>query len=246
MQFPTPLSPGRLVRRYKRFLADVTLNETGEIVTAHCPNSGSMLGLCEPGLPVWLSRSAAKNRKLPHTLELIEVDGGLVGVNTMLPNHLVAEAVASGQIPELAGYDSLRREVRYGTNSRIDLLLEHPGRPPCYLEVKNVHLRRPGLWNGHAAEFPDCVTTRGAKHVRELAAVCALGMRAVMLFLVQRADCDHFRPADDLDPGYGVALRAGAVAGVETLAYACGVSPTGIAVRNALPVRLDAGAQTAA
>jgi sugar fermentation stimulation protein A len=193
MRFPQPLVRGRLVARYKRFFADVVLDAEGP-VTAHVPNSGKMLGLLDAGNVCWLSRSDAPKRRLPWTLELIQEPGGaLVGVNTFHPNRLAAEAVAAGAIPELAGYPSLRREVRYGVNSRIDILLEHPDRPPCWVEVKNVHLlRRPGLY-----EFPDCVTERGRKHLDELAAQAAAGDRAVLLFCVQRADGDRFEAAAD-------------------------------------------------
>ncbi|WP_448189512.1 DNA/RNA nuclease SfsA [Azospirillum sp. sgz301742] len=240
MRFPSPLLEGRLVRRYKRFLADVDLG--GELVTAHVPNSGSMIGVDMPGSAVWLSRSANPNRKLAFTLELVEADGGLVGVNTAHPNALVAEAISAGTIPELAGYARLRREVKYGKNSRIDVLLEDDGRPPAYVEVKNVHLRRPQLDNGQGdmvfAEFPDCVTTRGAKHLEELAAMVAQGCRAVMLYLVQRMDCTHFRVARDIDPAYDAGLRRAVEAGVETLCWSCALTRESIELDRPLPLRL--------
>ena len=177
MQFSSPLVSGILIQRYKRFLADVTL-DTGESVTAACPNTGAMLGLNTPGSRVWLSRSESPTRKYPHTWELVEVAGhGLVGVNTGSPNRIAAEAIRAGLLPELSGYDTLRAEVKYGRNSRIDILLEGDGRPPCYVEVKNTHLfRRAGL-----VEFPDCVTERGTKHLAELADMARSGARAVML-----------------------------------------------------------------
>jgi sugar fermentation stimulation protein A len=184
MRFPAPLLPAILVRRYKRFLADVEL-PSGETVTVHCANPGSMIGLNIAGARVWLSKTANPKRKLVHSWELVEVDLGggaeLVGINTAHPNALAAEAIAAGAIPELGGYAVIRREVKYGKNSRVDFLLEAPARPPCYVEIKNVHLmRQPGL-----AEFPDAVTKRGAKHLAELGDMAAAGARAVMLFLIQ-------------------------------------------------------------
>src|SRR5437016_2173244 len=207
MRFPSPLLPATLVKRYKRFLADVVLS-SGEIVTAHCANPGSMIGLMPPGARVWLSRSDNPSRKLAHSWELIEVDLGggaeLVGINTSHPNALAAEAIAAGAIPELAGYRTIRREVRYGKNSRVDFLLGSPDRAPCYVEIKNVHLmRRPGL-----AEFPDAVTKRGAKHLVELSDMAAAGARAVMLFLIQIGSARRFKLARDIDAAYGAAFDA--------------------------------------
>ena len=232
MRFPDPLVRGRLIRRYKRFLADIELN--GETVTAHCANPGSMTGLDAPGSEVWLSPARNPARKLRWSWELIAVDGHLVGINTSHPNAIVAEAVEAGKIPEVAGYARLRREVRYGSSSRIALLLERDDRPPCYLEVKNVHLKR----GAEAAEFPDAVTARGAKHLRELSEVAATGGRAVMLFLVQRPDCSHFTTAADIDPAYDAALRAAIAGGVEALCYACRLSTEEIVIEKALPIRL--------
>lgn len=226
-----PLVEGRLVRRYKRFFADVMLD--GErLVTAHCPNPGAMLGLKDEGARALLSTSASATRKLPLTLEILEADGTLVGINTMRPNALAAEAITGGVVAELAGYGIPRREVAYGKASRVDLVLEDGVRPPAYVEVKNVHLRRaPGL-----AEFPDSVTTRGAKHLEELAAMAQSGARAVMLFVVQRADVDRLDLARDIDPAYGRAFDLARAAGVEMLAYACRVTPEEIVVERAIPV----------
>ena len=232
MDFPSPLIPGTLARRYKRFFADVLL-EGGGAVTAHCPNPGSMLGLAIPGARVWLSKSDSLTRKLAHTLELVEADGTLVGVNTMLPNRIALEALQMGLIPDLAGYDLIRREVPYGQNSRVDFVLEHPGRPACYLEVKSVTLARsPGL-----AEFPDSVSARAAGHLDELAAVVEEGRRAVVLFLVQRRDCGAFAPAGDIDEKFETALTRAVSAGVEVLCYICDVTPSGVSVSKAIEWR---------
>ncbi|MCW2308413.1 DNA/RNA nuclease SfsA [Rhodobium gokarnense] len=239
MRLPLPLTEGRLVQRYKRFLADVELAD-GTIVTAHCPNPGSMTGLKAPGSRVWLSTSPNPKRKLAQTLELVEADGVLVGINTNNPNTLVAEAIAAGTIPELAGYETLRREVRYGVNSRIDILLESEDRPRCYVEVKNVHLLREPL----LSEFPDSVTTRGAKHLRELSDMVAAGHRAVMMFLIQRPDTDRISLARDIDPAYGLAFDAAIAAGVEALAWRCEVGLEEITVTAPVPV-LDLAPTTA-
>jgi sugar fermentation stimulation protein A len=229
MQLP-PLHRATLLRRYKRFLADVRF-EDGREETVHVPNSGAMLGVAEPGLTVWTSLGTSKTRKLPHTLELVEVDATLVGVNTLQPNRLAAEALAEALVPELAGYPRIRREVAYGERSRVDFLLEADGRPPCWLEIKNVHLRRqPGL-----AEFPDCVAARSLKHLRELAARVEAGERAVMLFIVQRGDCERFDTAADLDPAYAAGLRDAFRRGVEVLCYACRVGLQSIRVERPIP-----------
>lgn len=227
---PQPLAHGVLAARYKRFFAAVTLDD-GRAVTAHCPNPGAMLGLSAPGLGVWVSPAEGAKRKLAWTLELVEADGGLVGVNTLAPNRLVAEALAADAIPELAGYGVHRREVRYGEASRVDFLLQHPNRPPCWLEVKNCHLRR----NGALAEFPDCVAARSLRHLRELAARVAMGDRAVQLFVIQRTDCDRFAACADLDPAYAAGLTAAAKAGVEVLCYGCDISPEAIGIARRLP-----------
>lgn len=229
MQFPEPLMPAVLVRRYKRFLADMRFHD-GHVETAHCPNPGVMLGLTAPGSRVWLKRGKGK---LNWGWVIGTADNGsLVGIDTGLANKLAAEALAQDMVPELAGYSLHRPEVRYGINSRVDFLLTAERRPPCYLEIKNVHLsRQPPL-----AEFPDCVTQRGAKHLRELSAMVAAGHRAVMLFVVQRDDCDHFRVAADCDPGYAAAFIEARNAGVEALCYACSVTEAGIAIARRLPI----------
>lgn len=233
MRFAAPLRQGRLIKRYKRFLADIVL-DSGEAITAHIANPGAMTGLAEEGMRVWLSRSDNPSRKLPDSWELVLADGGLVGVNTMHPNQIVAEALSRNRIPELAGYGEIRREVVYGRGSRVDFRLRQPGRPDCYVEVKNVHLKQ-----GAAACFPDSVTARGAKHLRDLADCVKTGARAVMLFLVQREDCAFFRVADWIDPAYGRLLRSGMAEGVETLCYACTVTVESIDIGKALPIKLD-------
>lgn len=237
MRFKTPLECGTLIRRYKRFLADVTLTD-GTETTIHVPNPGAMLGLTEPGLPVWMSRSPDPKRKLPLTLELVELpDAGLVGVNTMNPNRIGEAAIAEGRIAELTGYPILRREVRYDENSRIDILLQSGPdalqRPSAWVEIKNVHFNRsPGL-----AEFPDCKTERAVKHLKALERVIDAGDRAVMLFIVQRMDCAAFTTADDIDKAYGPALRQAASHGVEVLCYSCHLTPEAIRLDRALPWR---------
>jgi sugar fermentation stimulation protein A len=235
MKFETPLIEGRLVQRYKRFFADVRL-ESGEIVVAHCANSGSMLSVKEAGARVWISPASNPQRKLRYTWELIEVNGTLVGINTAHPNRIVAEAIAAGQIPDLAGYATLARERKYGRNSRIDILLEDPARPPCYVEVKNVTLRR-GCEAHCPAEFPDAVTERGAKHLKEMTDIVNAGSRAMMVYLVQRADCRHFKVAADIDPTYAQALEDALAAGVEAVCYGCAVGPDAITIAG--PLTLD-------
>lgn len=232
MRFPAPLVHGTLIRRYKRFLADVRLDD-GQEVTAHLANSGAMLGTSTPGIEVWLSPANSPTRKLAWSWELCRVDGALIGVNTAWPNLVAAEAVAQGAIPELAGYATIRREVKYGKNSRIDLLLEAPDRPMCYVEVKNVHLKR-----GPYAEFPDAVTVRGSKHLAELRDMVAAGARSVMLYLVQREDCVGFRPAADIDPTYAEGLRAAMGDGVEAICYTCAMTLEGITIKERLPIEL--------
>lgn len=229
MKFANPLLPGTLIQRYKRFLADVRLDD-GATVTATCPNTGSMMGLTTPGSKVWLSESDSPTRKYRHTWELIEAVAGksttLVGINTNHPNGLVADAISNGTIAELGGYPTLRREVKYGANSRIDCLLEGGPKGCCYVEVKNVHLmRKPGL-----AEFPDSKTERGVKHLEELRNMVREGHRAVMVFLIQRGDAKTFDVARDIDPAYGAAFAKALAGGVEMFSYRCKLSPKEIKI----------------
>ncbi len=233
MRFQTPLVPGRLIRRYKRFLADVELERDGRTVVAHCPNPGSMHGLAEAGMRVWLEPNDDERKKLGFGWRLVELRGGhLAGIDTSLPNRIVAEALAGGHVKDLSGYGSVRREVPYGTGSRVDFLLTEPGLPDAYLEVKNVHLNR----TGDLAEFPDCVTERGARHLAELSAMAAAGFRAVTLYVVQRTDCAGLALARDLDPGYGVAFDRACAAGVEAICHATAITREGVEFASELPV----------
>lgn len=231
MRFRGPLAEGRLLRRYKRFLADVQLGDA--VVTAACPNTGSMMGCSEPGSRVWLSESDSAARRYRHTWEIVEAGGVLVGINTGLPNALVAEAIGRGTIAELSGYAAMRREVRYGEErSRVDFVLESPDRPECWVEVKNVTA---AVKRG-VALFPDCVSERGARHLRELIRLKAKGARPVQLYCVQRGDVKEVRPADGIDPEYGRTLREAIDAGVEVLAYRARVSPAEIILSRRIPV----------
>jgi sugar fermentation stimulation protein A len=232
MQFKSPLTRGKLIKRYKRFLADVVL-DSGETITAACPNTGSMLGLTEVGNCVWLSLSESPTRKYPHTWELVEIPNqGLVGINTAQPNYIVTEAIIQQKIPALAGYASTRNEVKYGQSSRIDVLLEDSNRPPCYVEIKNVHFfRKPGL-----AEFPDCVTERGTKHLVELSNMVNAGARAVMVYLIQCQKPSRFALADDKDRVYFNEFKKARIAGVEALALTCHVSTSEITVDRKIPI----------
>lgn len=224
---------GRLVRRYKRFLADVE-TEAGESLTVHCPNPGSMLGLDAPGSPVRLSRSDDPRRKLAHTLEMIRVGRTWVGLHTGRANALVERALAASALPALAGYRERRREVAVAGGSRLDFRLDGgPDGRPCYVEVKSVTLAC-----ARAARFPDSVTLRGRRHLEALARLRRRGARAVLLFLVQRGDCDWIEPADDIDPDYGKALRRAARAGVELVGVRARVGPRAIRIERRLPVRL--------
>jgi sugar fermentation stimulation protein A len=232
VKFDDPLVPARLVRRYKRFLADAVL-ESGETVTAHCANPGSMMGLAPEGALVYLSPARDPKRKLRWSWRLVEIGTALVGIDTGLANAVVAEGIAAGLVPGLAGYGEMRREVAYGRNSRVDLLLTgHGQRPDCLVEVKSVTLsRRAGL-----AEFPDSVTARGTKHLAELADAVAAGRRAVLLYLVQRTDATCFAVAGDIDPAYAAACRAAQEKGVEILCHGTAITPAGITLAGPLPV----------
>jgi sugar fermentation stimulation protein A len=232
MRLPQPLYPGVLIHRYNRFLADVEL-ENGGRVTAHCPNSGSMKGCAVPGNRVLLSLSGNPKRKLAYTWELVKADGIWVGINTSLPNRMTGEAIRRGTVGELAGYDTIRPEVRYGKNSRIDLLLTGPS-GSCYVEVKNVT-----LVNGNVALFPDAVTLRGQKHLHELMQTVREGNRGVIFFVVQRADAEVLAPADTIDPEYGRLLRLAVDNGVEAVAYQAHVDPEEIYLIRSLPVCLN-------
>ncbi|WP_038035646.1 DNA/RNA nuclease SfsA [Thermopetrobacter sp. TC1] len=238
MKLPKPMVPGRLVRRYKRFLADVILEDTGEQVTASTPNTGSMMGLLDAGNRVWLSVSDDPRRKYRYRWELVEVAGpaghALVGLNTSLPNALAAEAIKAGIVPSIPADGEIRCEVRYGEeNSRIDLLVQPKEAPPIYIEVKNVTLsRRPGL-----AEFPDAVTARGAKHLRELERIARAGKaRAMMIYMVQRTDAEACALAADIDPAYMEAWKRATAAGMETVCLACCIDPGQIVANRVIPL----------
>ncbi|WP_226780229.1 DNA/RNA nuclease SfsA [Oceaniglobus trochenteri] len=233
MLFAAPLIAGHLVRRWNRFLCEVTL-DSGETVRAHCPNPGAMLGLKDPGLRVWVEPNDDPKRKLRYGWRLVEfADGHWAGIDTAVPNRVVGEALRARAIPELAMYSNTRPEVNYGTKSRVDFLLSEPGLPNAYVEVKNVHLLR----NGSLAEFPDCVTARGARHLHELSLMVAAGHRAVMLYLVQRTDCTALAMAADLDPAYAKAFGDARAAGVEMLCYDTAIGLDGVTLRKALPVQ---------
>ena len=234
MKIDPPLEQATLLKRYKRFLTDIRL-DSGEEMTIHCPNTGSMKNCWAPETPCWFSRSNDPKRKLPGTLEITTTgDGFLTGVNTGRPNKLVREAIENGVIRELQGYGQIRPEVKYGDeNSRIDLLLSE-GERRCYVEVKNTTL---GVGEGRVL-FPDAVTARGAKHLRELMAMVQQGHRAVLVFCVQHSGAESAGPADDIDPVYGKTLREATDAGVEVLAYGCQLSAREIVIDRQLPFLL--------
>ncbi|MEO0681661.1 MAG: DNA/RNA nuclease SfsA [Pseudomonadota bacterium] len=232
MQFAAPLIRGTLLRRYKRFLADVKLSDGSE-ATAHCANPGAMLGVSEPGATVWLEPNDDPKRKLKLSWKLIELPGGhMAGIDTSVPNKVAGEALRARAIPGLAAYGVVRPERKYGTNSRIDFLLTEPGLPDAYVEVKNVHLRR----EGDLAEFPDSVTARGAKHLEELSIMARQGARAVMLYVLQRTDVSRLSFAADLDPAYAAAAARAAEAGVEMIAHRTHIGVEGVTLSEAAPV----------
>jgi sugar fermentation stimulation protein A len=233
MRFSKPLVTGTLVRRYQRFLADVHL-DCGQEVTAHCPNTGSMLGLKAPGNRVWLSPADNPARKLAWTWEMVEADGVTVGIHTGRANGLVREALEAGLLPGLAGFSDCRAEARLGPNSRTDLLLTFPS-GPCYLEVKSVTA---AVTEG-VGFFPDAVSERAAKHMRELEQVVAAGARAAVVFCVQRGDVAEVRPADHIDSAFGAALRRAAAGGVELYALGAALTTSEIRLLHPLSVNLE-------
>lgn len=232
MKFDSPLIKGKLIQRYKRFLADIEL-ENGEVITAHCANSGSMMGLKEANADVYVSPATNPKRKLKYTWELVKVNGNWVGVNTSLPNKIVAEAIEAGKIEALLGYSQLKQEVKYSTNSRIDILLSDDNKPDCYVEVKSVTLSR----NPHLAEFPDAVTTRGTKHLHDLSLEVQKGNRAVMIYLVQYENIKEFTIAADIDNAYAKAFKIAVLGGVEAYAYICKISPTEITLDKPIIIK---------
>ncbi|SHI81548.1 sugar fermentation stimulation protein A [Desulfatibacillum alkenivorans DSM 16219] len=227
------LIQGTLLRRYKRFIADVEL-EDGTVVSAHCPNSGRMTGCSDPGSPVWISPASNPKRKLKYTLEMIKMPDSLVGINTGVPNKLVAKAIEDQVIPELSGYGGLRMEVPYGANSRVDIMLSEEGRRDCLVEVKNCT-----LVEDRRAMFPDAVTARGLKHLEELEKALSQNKRSVMFFLIQRMDADVFAPADHIDPAYGAALRRVCANGVEALAWDVDMDLNSLRLNRPLPCDLS-------
>lgn len=227
-----PLIPGTLIKRYKRFIADVKL-ENGETVTAHCPNSGSMQSCCEPGRPVYLSSHDNPKRKLKFTWELIDMPASLVGINTLVPNRLVAQSIATGMIPDLNGYDNMVREVKTSHNSRLDILLTKGEKKRCFVEIKNCTLVK-----DRVAFFPDAVTSRGLKHLVELRSLVSAGFRSVMFFMIQRMDAEIFQPADHIDSAYGKELRKAVDHGVEVLVYDTRITLETITLNRQVPFKL--------
>jgi sugar fermentation stimulation protein A len=232
MLFQTPLVPATLIRRYKRFLSDVRLQD-GREVTAHCPNPGAMTGTKHEGLDVWLEPNDDPKKKLKYGWRLAQLGDAFVVIDTGLANRVVAEALLARTIPELSAYTAIKPEVKYGTNSRIDFLLTAPDLPDAYVEVKSVTLNRTGT----LAEFPDTVTARGTKHLHDLSEMVTQGHRAYMLYLIQRTDCDAFSVAADIDPAYGAGLTAARAAGVQILGYTSTITPTAISLAKSIPYK---------
>ena len=234
MRFQTPLVPARLIRRYKRFLADIQLGD-GREVTAHCANPGSMMGLAEPGMKIWVEPNDDPKKKLKYGWRLVDHENGhYTGVDTAVPNRALKAALIAGEVPEFAEYSTVLPEQKYGEKSRIDFLLRQDGLQDAYVEVKSVTLsRQAGL-----AEFPDSVTARGTKHLGELAAMVGEGHRAVMFYLVQRTDCERMTLAGDIDPTYAAAFEAARAAGVEVLCYGTKISPEGVELGRPVPLTL--------
>lgn len=232
MKFSEPLIQGKIIKRYKRFLADVEL-ENGDIITAHTANTGSMKTCWEPGWSVLMSYHDNPKRKLKYSLELTNNGDTWIGVNTSLPNKIAIEGIANGTVKELKGYSTIKPEAKIG-KSRIDILLSNEGEDPCYVEVKNVTL----LGEKNKGIFPDAVSTRGQKHLEELMGLVDQGIRAAMLYVINREDVKSFSPADDIDPRYGQLLRQASEKGVEILAYKCEVTPKEIKLAKKLPVKL--------
>ena len=231
LKWPELIS-GILVKRYKRFLADVEI-KGGKIVTAHCPNTGSMKGCCEPGSPVYLSFHDNPRRKLKYTWELIEMPTSLVGVNTLVPNRLVFESVKADMVPELSGYEKVDREVKVSAHSRIDMALDAADRRRCFVEIKNF-----SLVDNRVAMFPDAVTSRGLKHITELQTLVDAGFRGVMFYFIQRMDAEIFKPADHIDPEYGKGLRRAVKGGLEMFAYDVAIDLNGIRLNRKIPFEL--------
>ena len=231
LKWPELIS-GILIKRYKRFLADVEING-GKLVTAHCPNTGSMKGCCEPGSPVYLSTHDNPKRKLKYTWEMIKMPTSLVGVNTLVPNQLVFESVKADMVPELSGYERIDREVKVSAHSRIDMALAAANRRRCFVEIKNC-----SLVDKRVAFFPDAVTARGLKHITELQSLVDSGFRGLMFYFIQRMDAEIFKPADQIDPEYGKSLRRAVKGGLEVLAYDVAIDLNGIRLNRKIPLEL--------
>lgn len=230
MNFSSPLIPGTLIARYKRFMAQIHL-DSGQEITAHCPNTGSMRTLTDPGTRVWVSYSALPTRKYPYTWEMVEQEGRFIGTNTLLPNRLFRHAFEQGQLATaFAPYTTLQSEISIG-RSRLDFCLDSPTHPPCYVEIKNVHFSQ-----GGTALFPDSPTSRGTRHLQDLAHIAAGGGKAVLCYIIQRTDCTAFRVAGFIDTPYAKAFEAAVAQGVQMMAYTCCVSPQGLSLDRPIPI----------